>query len=65
MNGIKNVRITALRVEASAGANINNCIPEAVQLSALYDAPVVLVHNDHEYRVDVTTLMDSVYRQHS
>jgi len=55
-----NIREEYLAVSATAGADIDNCIDDAIVLALQQGVKVVLVHNEKKYTIEPNKIRNSV-----
>lgn len=53
-------RIARIVVEALAGSLINDCLKEAIALSAMQEADVVLFHNGKKYAISHAKISNAI-----
>jgi hypothetical protein len=58
-------KIKHIDIEALVGANIYNCIAEAILLSTTNIVPVMLIHNGTLYHIDGYKIINSIYQKQS
>lgn len=57
---MKNINVNYVLVKAKPGADLNNCIQEALILSLKEGRKVYLVHNDRQYRIEFDKLIGEI-----
>lgn len=53
-------RIAQIVIKALGGSSIDDCIKEAIVLSAMQRADVVLVHNEKEYIINYAKINNAI-----
>jgi hypothetical protein len=51
-NTFENIKISDILVKALSGSLIDDCILEGVELATKENRKVVLIHNEHKYKID-------------
>jgi len=56
----KVTKVTEVKIEAVVGSKLNDCFREALELSVKEWRIVILIHNDHEYKIVPQNLLNSI-----
>jgi len=56
----ESTRIKQITITALAGSTVKDCLKEAIALSAIHEADIVLVHNENEYAVSFDRLNNTI-----
>jgi len=57
---MESIKIDKIKISAKIGANLYNCILDAIELSVSEKRIVELIHNDRLYKIDYNQLVDIV-----
>jgi hypothetical protein len=57
-----NIKVTFIKVCATAGASIGECIKDAALMSLQENRNVILVHNEKEYEINHNYIFECIFK---